>query len=321
MWINRDRMDSWNEDTAKSVDMFNRWFVEFAPQAFRATRERTAGTVIRAMEQTDFLRKITPRILMQHPEILPMMRMAMCPPIARDRLAGLAHASKNLLCSMEDKERPHIPPRMPADEREQQLRSICKILKSMADKDMMRWLSEKREPTEEEVSRSATVVADRLCGVLSDPIIRNAQEERQLQKIRKFLERKRYHLLESNPDFRSMKPGTFSFHTNVPVFEDEMQTKTINVTVDVAIQPKKAAAGDLPLLMEAKSAGDFTNTNKRRKEEATKIRQLKRTYGNGVSYTLFLCGYFDAAYLGYEGAEGIDWIWEHRISDLEKLGI
>jgi hypothetical protein len=33
---------------------------------------------------------------------------------------------------------------------------------------------------------------------------------------------------------------------------------------------------------------------------------------------LFLCGYFDSGYLGYEAAEGIDWVWEHRISDLEK---
>ena len=34
--------------------------------------------------------------------------------------------------------------------------------------------------------------------------------------------------------------------------------------------PKTSPAGELPLLFEAKSAGDFTNTNKRRKEEATK---------------------------------------------------
>ena len=33
------------------------------------------------------------------------------------------------------------------------------------------------------------------------------------------------------------------------------------------------------------------------------------------------CGYFDAAYLGYEAAEGIDWIWEHRAQDLDQLGI
>lgn len=70
-----------------------------------------------------------------------------------------------------------------------------------------------------------------------------------------------------------------------------------------------------------KSAGDFTNTNKRRKEEAIKIEQLRKTYGNGAGLVLFLCGYFDSGYLGYEAAEGIDWVWEHRVADLEKAGV
>jgi hypothetical protein len=54
---------------------------------------------------------------------------------------------------------------------------------------------------------------------------------------------------------------------------------------------------------------------------ATKIRQLKGTYGPTIEYLLFLCGYFDAGYLGYEAAEGIDWVWEHRIADLGGLGV
>jgi type II restriction enzyme len=87
------------------------------------------------------------------------------------------------------------------------------------------------------------------------------------------------------------------------------------------IQPKKAKLPHLPLLIEAKSAGDYTNVNKRRKEEATKVNQLKVTFGDQVVFVLFLCGYFDAAYLGYEAAEGIDWVWEHRIGDLDQLGI
>ena len=44
-------------------------------------------------------------------------------------------------------------------------------------------------------------------------------------------------------------------------------------------------------------------------------------YGNKVEFILFLCGYFDSGYLGFEASEGIDWIWEHRIEDIEKLGI
>ena len=73
--------------------------------------------------------------------------------------------------------------------------------------------------------------------------------------------------------------------------------------------------------MEAKSAGDFTNTNKRRKEEAMKIAQLRNTYGTSVRFILFLCGYFHSGYLGYEAAEGIDWVWEHRIDDLALFGV
>ena len=85
--------------------------------------------------------------------------------------------------------------------------------------------------------------------------------------------------------------------------------------------PKKAKAGAFPIFFEAKSAGDFTNTNKRRKEEAVKMTQLRSTYGNKVQFNLFLCGYFDTGYLGYEAAEGIDWVWEHRIDDLALFGI
>ena len=74
--------------------------------------------------------------------------------------------------------------------------------------------------------------------------------------------------------------------------------------------------------MEAKSAGDYTNVNKRRKEEAAKMQQLKNSYQDDdafVEYILFLNGYFDSGYLGYEAAEGIDWIWEHRLEDMRYL--
>jgi len=89
----------------------------------------------------------------------------------------------------------------------------------------------------------------------------------------------------------------------------------------VVIQRKPPRPSGLPILIEAKSAGDFTNTNNRRKEEAVKIAQLQQTYGKDVEFILFLCGYFDGGYLGYEAAQGIDWIWEHRISDFDQLGI
>jgi type II restriction enzyme len=120
-----------------------------------------------------------------------------------------------------------------------------------------------------------------------------------------------------------MSAGTFSFRMNVPI-KLEGLTQTINIPVDAVIKPKGSAAGELPIFIEAKSAGDFTNTNKRRKEEAVKMSQLRSTYekkGSPIRFNLFLCGYFDSGYLGYEAAEGIDWVWEHRIDDLALFGI
>ena len=40
-----------------------------------------------------------------------------------------------------------------------------------------------------------------------------------------------------------------------------------------------------------------------------------------ATLVLFLGGYFDSGYLGYEAAEGIDWVWEHRPDDFEKVGL
>lgn len=117
-----------------------------------------------------------------------------------------------------------------------------------------------------------------------------------------------------------MKPGTFSYRVNVPVNLDK-GSRQVNIAIDALVMPFSFKAGYLPLLIEAKSAGDFTNTNKRRKEEAIKVTQLRRIYGDGIYFILFLCGYFDAGYLGYEAAEGIDWIWEHRIDDLIEMGV
>ena len=115
-----------------------------------------------------------------------------------------------------------------------------------------------------------------------------------------------------------MEPGTFAFRVNLLVGEEP---NLVRIPIDAVIQPKRLRPSRLPVLVEAKSAGDYTNTNKRRKEEATKVRQLRAKHGKDIQLVLFLCGYFDAGYLGYEAAEGIDWVWEHRIEDFEKFGI
>lgn len=51
------------------------------------------------------------------------------------------------------------------------------------------------------------------------------------------------------------------------------------------------------------------------------MAQLKTQFGDQVELVLFLCGYFNAGYLGYEAADGMDWIWEHRIEDMDQFGL
>jgi hypothetical protein len=263
---------------------------------------------------------ITPDVLKANPRILPTLRMSTCPPLARDRLIGLADSTKNLVGCLEEGK---LPPQMEAKDLDAHLKKITGILSQMLDVDIFPWLEEKRKPSKEERYRASTIVADRLCGAVAEPIVRNAQEKRQLALIQKYLEDRNYKLKahRAATPLNQMEPGTFSFRLNVLANSSTAGAPAVKIPIDAVIQPKKAKLPHLPILIEAKSAGDFANVNKRRKEEATKINQLKATYGKGVVFVLFLCGYFDAAYLGYEAAEGIDWIWEHRSQDLDRLGI
>ncbi|GHU94594.1 hypothetical protein FACS1894208_05950 [Clostridia bacterium] len=316
MAINRSNPDRWKEDIAQSVDLYNSWFMDFAPKAFRETRLITAERVKQALNATNNLSDISIELLKEHPEVLPILRMSTCPPIARDRLVGLVGVSKTLVESMEDSQNPRIPPRMAKKRIENDLDHISNIIEKMADPDIFVWLNRESSATDIEISRASTIVADRLCGAVSDPIIRNAQEKRQLTAISEWLSARKYRYVEGIK-FSEMEAGTYSFRTNVPVsMPGTGETTRVNIPVDVVIMPLEAKSGDLPLLIEAKSAGDFTNVNKRSKEEAQKMTQLKNTYGEDVHFGLFLCGYFDSGYLGYEAAEGIDWVWEHRIDDL-----
>jgi hypothetical protein len=316
--VNADKPHLWKKDIAASVDFYNNWFIKFAPKTFRNTRTKTAEKVIETFKLTEYFKNISAKILKENPAILSILRMTTAPPIARDRLIGLSSTKSNLVKSMELKHR--IPPNMNTEMTETELRKISKIIKHLIDKDLFDWLDENFSPNEDSIHRAATIVADRLCGAISDPIIRNAQEERQLSTIRKWLEKRDYSYIKPSSigDFLSMQIGTFTFRLNIPIKLDERK-KSVNIPVDAVILPKVAKSSDFPVLIEAKSAGDFRNPNKRRKEEAIKIAQLRSNYGEKINYILFLCGYFDSGYLGYEAAEGIDWIWEHRIDDLELL--
>jgi hypothetical protein len=317
MGVNCDKPQHWKRDIALSVDLYNAWFLNFAPNTYREERVRATGNVEVMLERTGYLRKLTIHELSEHPSVLFGLRMCTAPPIARDRLVGLAGVPRALVDTMEKDDR--LPPQMNKVALEKSIQKIIAMITRLVDVDIFTWLAENRDPTQQEVYRAATIVADRLCGANANPIIRNAQERRQLSKIKAWLEARRCKDMTGKTDLKEMQPGTFAFRLNVPGLKEDR--KTVNIPVDAVVMPRKAEPDRLPVMIEAKSAGDFVNTNKRRKEEAAKIGQLKRMHGDAVQYVLFLCGYFDSGYLGYEAAEGIDWVWEHRMDDLKEFGL
>ena len=156
---------------------------------------------------------------------------------------------------------------------------------------------------------------------MSDPIIRNAQERRQLALIAAFLKKKGY-VQKAHPTDRllnEMEPRTFAFRMNVVVGSE----RKVNIPIDVVVQPTKPRPALLPVLIEAKSAGDFTNVNKRRKEEAAKMHQLKTTHGPYVEYILFLAtATLTADTLAMKRPEGDETGYgSTRIEDFEQLGL
>lgn len=307
------QIDLWKTDSWQSVECYNNWFTNFAPQAFLTARKGSLSKVLEMFSITNDLRTVTIDAILRYPKIMEVLRMVTAPPLAQDRLVGLSYTKKSILNALEDGK---IPRGTNSTDLRESIARLIGVIDRMMDKELFPWLAS-NTITSQQRKRSASIVADRLTGVLSDPIIRNAQENRQLMAISEYLRSKGYKYLNKVESFVSMPIKTFSFHVNVPVYIG--QGKKINMPIDVVIRSTENTK--YPYLVECKSAGDFTNTNKRRKEEGIKHAQLIETYGEEIKFCLFLCGYFDTGYLGYEAAEGIDWIWEHRISDFEKLGI
>lgn len=95
--INANKPQRWKADIAASVDRFNNWFLEFAPETFRTSRLGATQHVAAALAATDDLRSLTVATVKSHPAALATLRMCTAPPLAVDRLIGLADSSRSLV--------------------------------------------------------------------------------------------------------------------------------------------------------------------------------------------------------------------------------
>ena len=75
---NKFRTDLWKEDSIHSVDFYNQWFMESAPEAYRVARAGVVSRVILTLKGLDYLRACT------------------APPIAVDRLGRIIGDNQDL---------------------------------------------------------------------------------------------------------------------------------------------------------------------------------------------------------------------------------
>jgi hypothetical protein len=296
----------WGGDIERSVAEYNVWYLREAPIMWVEARHRAIAEAAEAMQKLDDFRAVSVEALMASPGILSIIRMAFSPKMARERFVQFVGVKKSLVERMELEGA--LPKR--AKDVEASLQRICDFAIPLCDPELFPWLAEGRAPTQRERKDALLVLGDRRAGAIYDPDVRNAQEARQKALMREFLES--CGLTESLLAPFEMPPGTFKFGRNVPIAQGNGRTR--NLPVDCVVAPAKKG---MPLAcVEMKSAGDFTNVNKRRKEEAEKHAALNRAYGDKAIFLLQLFGYFDFNYLSFEASAGIDWAWDHRLTDL-----
>ena len=110
MPINSDKPHLWKADVSQSIDYYNDWFLRFAPDVYREQRQTQSAIVKAELERSNYLRRINAEFLKDSPGSLQILRMATAPPLARDRLIGMAYVTPNLVNSMEGKT--NIPSRL-----------------------------------------------------------------------------------------------------------------------------------------------------------------------------------------------------------------
>lgn len=136
IYINRNDSDRWKEDTHRSVEMYNEWFLGFAPSTYICERERATRRVADAMKQTDNFR-INADCLYSHPGTISVLRMATAPPIARERLAGLSGVRKSAIGRMEED---RLPVRMTEEAIKSDCSKIANVLSRLFDTTLCPWI-------------------------------------------------------------------------------------------------------------------------------------------------------------------------------------
>lgn len=211
--------------------------------------------------------------------------MCTAPPLAIDRLAGLAGVNRRLAQEMGHN---RLPAQLREHELNKQLQKLCDTSSQLLDIDLFPWLKEGQnvEVTPDDRTRAATIIADRLCNTLANPIIRNEQERRQLRLIATFLEQHGYtkQSVASTVPISTMRAGTYAIRLNITAGKE----RPINIPIDVVIQPKNTLPQQIPIFIEqSQPVTSLTQTSagKKKLTRCNTYEQLLVT----ISGTYYFC--------------------------------
>lgn len=308
------KLTAWEPDVNRSTAEYDAWFQATAKTILQEQRTAAAKLAVATMRETKNLRDLSSDALKKHPTSLYLLRQAVLPPLARARLVNFTGVNPALVNRMEKSGT--VGPITP--EVEEDLEALAVFIEPHLDPDLLPWIAADRKPTKREQDRALMLLGDRHARAMFDTEFRNAQEHRQKDLLRKFLMKHGFVAGDNSTPAAELALGTFVMGKNL--VGKTATGNTQNLPTDCVIRPRKRS---LPLVaLEMKSAGDFVNPNKRRKEESDKHKALARAYRKKAVMLLQLFGYFDEVYLAFEASAGLDWVWDHRLKDLDPyLGV
>jgi len=148
----------------------------------------------------------------------------------------------------------------------------------------------------------------------NDPLL-SELEKKQLAALKRLLLRHGYKRININDagNLDAMPPGTFTIPRGLS------KQVPVKASIDCLVKPIHTSKRDKPFVLELKASGNASTTTRLRRKEYQKFTHLRDRYGENIGFILLFCGYFDPGYLGYVAAEGIDWVWAHRLGDLSAL--
>lgn len=310
--MNANSPDRWEEDRVRARDEIVDWLaITVNTEELRNEYEGSASEALDLLRQTFDISKSI-RI---SPQILPILRSWTRRDIGTSQFATFVDLGESVLRQIEASRK--APP-------EDFIERAGRLIEIELDYGLLPWLKEKRSPSTAEQTRATVVAADRILRRRSATNLRYLHEPRQLTKLADLLDDLDYreHKFSQLVDpLHDVPPGTYSFRCNVSGLTSE--GLELKQNVDVLIKPHKADKNELPIFVEAKSMTDEVNPNKRQKEEAQKVNNLKRMWEmrnpKPVVYVLLLGGTVPRRYLEVEAGSGLDWVWEHRVEDLRQL--